>query len=343
MHAAFAPSSRSKIHTAMRNYLKYCDLLGHQPHLQPGGLTAHDLALYMTWMARTLAPGTLSGYLSMGLRHLVEANGQRWTPPTEHYSTNLLLRGIKRTLGVQQPNRKHAITLPLLRTIHTQLDTNHPNAQMFWAACLFLFFTFLRKAHVAAKGSAPTPQTVLRQDIRLTPDDRFLLTVRHTKTIQFRQRTLKWILPKLADGADPCCPTTQLAAYLLRTRGVLEPDAPLFQSQASDGKYLPLKYASFIALFKEQITLAGLDPSQYAGHSFRRGGATFAMDAGIPDSTIMAMGDWTSDAWRAYVSATQRLRFSAADLMAKAVASAAAAPPLYNFDDDDDGSEALPH
>ena len=347
MHAAFAPGSHNKINTAMRNYFKYCELLGYQPHAQAGGITPHELELYITWMARTLAPGTISGYLSSGLRHLVEATGQPWRPPSALYSTNLLLRGVKRTLGMQQPNRKHAVTLRLLRTIHTQIDPiGQPNDQTFWAVCLFLFFTFLRKAHVMLKGGQPTAQTILRDDIRLTTGEKkFLLTVRHTKTVQFRQRTLRWLLPKLTDATDPCCPTTQLAVYLQRTRRAvpaLAATQPLFQTLRPDGTHEPLRYDHFIAWFKAQVAQAGLDPTMYAGHSFRRGGATFAMDAGLRDTTIMAMGDWKSDAWQSYVAATQRLRFSAADLLEKAMASASAEPPLYNNLDDDNGSEALP-
>ena len=63
----------------------------------------------------------------------------------------------------------------------------------------------------------------------------------------------------------------------------------------------------------------------------------------------MAMGDWTSDSWHAYVAATQRLRFSAADLLSKkAEAIASAEPQLHNLLDyptttGSNNEEALPH
>ena len=37
---------------------------------------------------------------------------------------------------------------------------------------------------------------------------------------------------------------------------------------------------------------------QFAGHSFRRGGASFALQAGLPTDVIMLFGDWHSDAYR---------------------------------------------
>ena len=217
----------------------------------------------------------------------------------------------------------------------------NPNEQMFFATSLFLFFTLLRKAHVAQKGGVSTQQTINRQDVRLTADDKFLLTVTHTKTVQFQQRVLQWILPRLQDSTDVCCPTRQLALYLQRTQTALPSDQPLFQSLGADGKYRPLRYYAFIRIFKAHIARAGLDPDHFAGHSFRRGGATFAMDAGLSDTLIMAMGDWSSDAWLKYVAATQRLRVCAAELLEQAVASATAEPPLYDLDDLSN-SEALP-
>jgi len=88
------------------------------------------------------------------------------------------------------------------------------------------------------------------------------------------------------------------------------------------GRAHRLQYAAFIARFKALIGRLGLDPSLYSGHSFRRGGATFARAAGVPDEVIKAQGDWISEAWLSYISATDELRERAAELLAKAVASA---------------------
>ena len=169
--------------------------------------------------------------------------------------------------------------------------------------------------------------------------DRFVLTVKHTKTIQFQQRTLRYLMTRL-DPGDVCCPTTQLAIYMCATPG-LQPDEPLFQAREVHEPtgtvfYRPLRYDTFLAKFKSLIRALGLDPDAYAGHSFRRGGATFARDAGLGDELIMAMGDWygrRSDAWLAYISATQRLRVQAADLLARAVQHAETAPPLLDLDE----------
>jgi hypothetical protein len=335
--AALAKATQAKVVTAMRNYAKFCDLLGYEPHLQKGGITNPELELYITWMARTLRPETIGQYLSNGIRHLSEASGIPWIPPSERYSTALLMQGIKRIKGSGLINRKHAVTLPLLRQMATllRLDSD-PNDQMFWSVCVLLFFTFLRKGHAMVKTSKETgPSVILRGDLAVLQNELFVLTVRHTKTIQFQQRTLKWLMARL-DPGDVCCPTTQLARYMCATRTLLPTD-PLFQTrhiEVATGiiTYKPLRYDAFIAKFKSLIAALGLNPAVYAGHSFRRGGATFARDAGLSDEMIRAMGDWRSDAWLAYISATQRMRVQAADLLARAVHNANTAAPLLDLD-----------
>jgi len=49
------------------------------------------------------------------------------------------------------------------------------------------------------------------------------------------------------------------------------------------------------------LGMIGVDPAKYSGHSFRRGGATFAHRLGVDPLLIKRMGDWRSDAYRRYI------------------------------------------
>ncbi|CAH3184844.1 unnamed protein product, partial [Porites lobata] len=42
---------------------------------------------------------------------------------------------------------------------------------------------------------------------------------------------------------------------------------------------------------EDHLSLIGVDPKLYAGHSFRRGGASFAYQSGVPIELIKALGD----------------------------------------------------
>jgi hypothetical protein len=54
-------------------------------------------------------------------------------------------------------------------------------------------------------------------------------------------------------------------------------------------------------------TLHG-DPDKYAGHSFRRGGTTALLQAGVPEATIATHGRWKSLAYRGYLDVQHNLR-----------------------------------
>ena len=61
-----------------------------------------------------------------------------------------------------------------------------------------------------------------------------------------------------------------------------------------------------LRIFLYQLSL---DASQYAGHSFRRGGASFAHQAGLPVDRIKLLGDWKSDAVLLYLAVPFHMRF----------------------------------
>ena len=52
---------------------------------------------------------------------------------------------------------------------------------------------------------------------------------------------------------------------------------------------------------KFMARLCGVNPDLTSGHSFRRGGASYAALAGIPDILIQRQGDWKSACYRAYI------------------------------------------
>ena len=92
----------------------------------------------------------------------------------------------------------------------------------------------------------------------------------------------------------PLCPLTAMLSYLA-VRG--NSSGPLFTWK--DGVFLT--QANFIAAVKKALESAGLDTSNFNGHSFRIGAAMTAAARGIEDSMIKTLGCWESDAYQRYV------------------------------------------
>ena len=76
------------------------------------------------------------------------------------------------------------------------------------------------------------------------------------------------------------------------------PTAPLFSWVPSG---LPLSNSDLVSGMRTCIAQLGLPPGDYAGHSFRKGGATSLAAAGTPHHLIQALGRWSSDCYRLYI------------------------------------------
>lgn len=196
------------------------------------------------------------------------------------------------------PLRKLAITPPILRAIRTVLDLTMSFDATFWAACLVAFYSFFRKANLL-----PQSKEKFDDRLHLRRNDFSLftwgavMTVRWNKTIQFRQRTLLIPLPRV--HSSPLCPLTALLHAFHHTRNA-DPYGPAF-TYSEGSMLLPLTYNKFQSKLKMTLRSAGIDTDKYSGHSFRRGGATYAMRCGIPVELTKAQGDWKSNAYERYL------------------------------------------
>ena len=94
--------------------------------------------------------------------------------------------------------------------------------------------------------------------------------------------------------ANDLCPVAAILAYVA-ARG--DRVGPFFRFRDDS----PLTKARFVARIREALTQAGFAQRDYSGHSFRIGAASAAAQAGLPDSTIQALGRWSSAAFLSYI------------------------------------------
>ena len=101
--------------------------------------------------------------------------------------------------------------------------------------------------------------------------------------------------------SSPCsdvCPVDALLQYLTVRNSS---PGPLFILQSGT----PLTRTYLVTHLQSALQQAGLDQSQYNGHSFRIGAATTAAQQGIGDAMIQTLGRWRSDAYKVYIKLPQ--------------------------------------
>ena len=190
------------------------------------------------------------------------------------------------------------ISLPIipavLRAVWNQDPSNSENI-MLWAACCLGFFGFLRSREMTAPevGEFDPGQHLTVRDIAVNKVENpqcLSVRIKQSKTDPFRQGVSIY----LGRTDTPLCQVSALFSYLV-VRGKGE-EGPLFQLQGIQ----PLTCPRLVACQRKALSLAGLDPGQYAGHSFRIGAATTAA-CGVPVDVIKILGRWKSEAYQHYV------------------------------------------
>ena len=221
----------------------------------------------------------------------------------------MVVRGIKRCLG-SRPSQKLPITPAILKCIHRQLDFSKPFDIAFWAACVTAFFGFFRKSTLLpkSKNKFDPSSDLCRSDLQIDPDGA-IITIRHTKTIQFHERVLEIPLPK--NDNSILCPVSALQK-LLRVQVPISTSEPFplfsYSKEPCAPSWECITHANFVGTLKRTIIACGLSSSEYSGHSFRRGGASFAFSCGIPAAVIKLQGDWRSSAYERYLAAPLEMR-----------------------------------
>ena len=308
----FAESTTRTYRSQQLVYLQFCASLG----IMPVPISQANLGRYIAFLASRLCFSSVRQYLNVvRLMHLEAGESN---PLVNSWYLSSILKGLRRHKG-DSTSQKLPITPDILLALLTILDFKKPFDLTFWAACLVGFFTFFRKSNLLI----PAPDKFDPDKHLCTSDVIFqntgaVLTVRWSKTIQFKQRVLLIPLPRIP--GSPFCPSTAILLVLSRLPARTTP-RPLFCFPLPLGPQ-PMTHPCFVSHLRISLSKLGFNASQYSGHSFRRGGASFALQCGIPTEWIKLQGDWTSDAYQRYLSPAFPLRVKLADLLGKHFPSA---------------------
>lgn len=261
---------------------------------------------YVQFLSRTVQPNTIRNYLS-GVRTLHAFMGYQYQF-SEDFHLQLLLRGIDR-LHPHVTRRARPVTPDILLEFHRLMDEHDSLHCSVWACCLVLFFSISRLGSVLPRsGSIKNFHTFLTRDRIRFCREGLLITHVQTKTIQFGKRRLHIPLLRLHSALCPVRAYQNLL-YKVGTSSFV----PAFV-YVHKGRVTWLTRKVFIRTFRSVLrghVRGHID--EFTGHSFRRGGATWAFRTGVPGELIQVAGDWASDAYKKYLEfdISQKLELAA--------------------------------
>ena len=306
--AVFAEATKACYRSQLTAFLRYCKFFNRIP------LPANQLTLvgYLVFLARSLNTHSIPGYLN--IIRILHLNAGLKNPLQENWEISMIKRAINRLKG-QPPVQKEPITLEMLLAIRRQLNLLNPLDACFWCACLIAFYGFLRKSSLLPKNSKAHFRACLcRFDVNDLSTNSFSLNVRNSKTIQFGQKVLA--IPFAACENSILCPVRALVMHLSLAK--LNQTDLLFSSKVGNVKHV-LTQPVFTRRLKELIGKAGFNSGTISPHSFRRGGTSFAINAGINPLIIKCRGDWSSNAFEKYVFLKQNSTMAAAKVISRCV------------------------
>ena len=213
-------------------------------------------------------------------------------PLAENDHLTSVMRGVRRSIG-DQITQKLPLSPDILLRIFSYLDVSDIFDANVWAICLVLFHALLRKSSVLPTRVYPghNYKVLSRGDVTFSPAG-MCLNIRHTKTIQYGERSLTIAIPRLEGHVS--CPVQATFRAFQMTPGVSSHQTAFAASASS---YMPITGAQCDAKLRTCLSRADLDPTLYSAHSFRGAGATWMYRSGLPAEKIRAVGDWRSGSY----------------------------------------------
>ena len=172
---------------------------------------------------------------------------------------------------------------------------------MLWAAFTMAFYGFLRASEFA------TP-ILTWQHVQLV-GNRYTVFLEQSKTDPFR---CGHTITVHASGTSTC-PVRALQLY---ADAVPEPriNLPVFKG----GRFSPLDRQHLTNTIRHLLRNTTYKHQCYSSHSFRKGAATTAAAAGLPDWLIKVLGRWSSNAYQLYICSSPKMLQSVPALLAQA-------------------------
>ena len=265
---------------------------------------------YAQFLSRSFSSvQSIKNYLS-GLKLVHVLMGLQF-PHLSHFELRLVLKGLK-TLNPFIPRQALPITPSIMLDMFRVLDTDTPFGASLWCAFVLALWLFARKSNIVPPSNNKFDKSkhLCRRDLILGPNE-VLVYLKWSKTNQSRDRYV--LIPLVKVPSSPLCPWSAVKNMVDRVPS--QPDSPAFLVPSHKG-LVSLTHSSFTSQLRQCLGRAGHNPRGYSGHSFRRGGASFALSCGVPGELIRTHGDWKSQCYLRYLDSSVQDRARVSQMMA---------------------------
>ena len=214
-----------------------------------------------------------------------------------HLKVKLLLKAIVNN-SPYNPRIKGVSSIDMLHGLVKGCDTIK-HGVVYKSLFLLAFFGFLRMANLLPSSykAALDSKALTRLDLHFHQQSVEVI-IKRSKTMQKSDARHVISIPRL--GKSPICPYAALRAMYL---AIPAPGSePVFLLTPTPLK--PLLASKARQVLANLLNNMGCSPAHFTFHAFRRSGATFAFNNGVPFQKIRLHGQWKSDAIYAYLEST---------------------------------------
>ena len=280
--------------------------------LSPIPADPQTVARFLVYLSHTVKYTTINNYVS-AINKLHEYYGHH-VNFRDIFMVKLILSGLRRQLG-DGVVQKIPLSPSQLLQMYKFVDLKDPTLHAMWCGIMLSFRSLLRKSNIVPVTYTDSDHVITRKDVVFTKDG-MLLSVRSTKTIQYKERVLE--IPVLSIPGSPFCVVTLLREHFARFP--MPGDSLLLVRETKRGRQ-PILYRELLDFLKDLVGRIGLDPSDIGLHSLRRSGASFLHSIKVPLEDIKCVGDWKSLAVLSYLITPVERKLDIENSAAKALLS----------------------
>ena len=285
----YTKGSRENVLSHLRQLCMFC--VAYNQSFLP--VSRNTLLGFVELMSRSVTYDHIQHILS-SVKFLHDFIGHVY--PGDTFEFKVLMGGLRRKLA--KPARQVLpITPEILILMYEHVNVDNPYELAHWTSFLFALRLLYRKSSIAPKSLQSFDKKLgLSREKAILSDDIILVYQNHSKTNQFMASTrVTPIMPGNIRALDPVFHYSKLIY-----EHVAPNDSPAFTFYDS-GRIKCVTHRSFTQFLKLLLKKIGLNPDEWSGHSFRRGGASLLYRLGCDPLTIQACGDWASDTFLRYI------------------------------------------